>query len=56
MEVHWESRTMCNTETSKVISRTDPMIRALAIITATMINGEMEGWMEGHTINYRMAS
>jgi hypothetical protein len=29
---------------------------ALAIITATMINGEMEGWMAGHTINYRMAS
>jgi hypothetical protein len=26
MEVHRESRTMCNTETSKVISRTDPMI------------------------------
>jgi len=29
---------------------------ALAIITATMINGEMEGWMAGHTISYRMAS
>ena len=29
---------------------------ALAIITATMINGEMEGWMTEHTINYRMAS
>ena len=29
---------------------------ALAIITATMINGEMEGWIAGHTINYRMAS
>ena len=28
MEVHRESRTMCNTETSKVISRTDPMIPA----------------------------
>lgn len=28
---------------------------ALAIITATMINGEMEGWMDGHTISYRMA-
>ena len=27
MELHRESRTMCNTETSKVISRTDPMIR-----------------------------
>ena len=26
MEVHRELRTMCNTETSKVISRTDPMI------------------------------
>jgi hypothetical protein len=26
MEVNRESRTMCNTETSKVISRTDPMI------------------------------
>ena len=26
MEVHRESRTMCNTETSKVISRTDPVI------------------------------
>jgi hypothetical protein len=29
---------------------------ALAVITATMINGEMEGWMAGHTISYRMAS
>ena len=29
MEVHRESRTMCNTETSKVISRTDPVIRAI---------------------------
>ena len=29
---------------------------ALAIITATMINGEMERWMTEHTINYRMAS
>ena len=26
MEVHRESRTMCNTETSKVISRTDPVM------------------------------
>ena len=26
MEVNRESRTMCNTETSKVISRTDPVI------------------------------
>ena len=26
MEVHRKSRMMCNTETSKVISRTDPMI------------------------------
>ena len=26
MEVHRGSRTMCNTETSKVISRTDPVI------------------------------
>jgi hypothetical protein len=29
MEVHRESRTTCNTETSKVISRTDPMILTL---------------------------
>ena len=27
MEVHRGSRTMCNTETSKVISRTDPVIQ-----------------------------
>ena len=27
MEVHRGSGTMCNTKTSKVISRTDPMIR-----------------------------
>ena len=26
MEVHRESRTMCNSETSKMIRRTDPMI------------------------------
>lgn len=29
---------------------------ALAIITATMINGEMEGWLKEHRISYRMAS
>ena len=29
---------------------------ALAIITATMINGEMEGWMTERKISYRMAS
>lgn len=29
---------------------------ALAVITATMINGEMEGWMTKHRICYRMAS
>ena len=29
---------------------------ALAIITATMINGEMDGWIAGHRIEYRMAS
>jgi predicted aldo/keto reductase-like oxidoreductase len=29
MEVHRESRTMCNTETSKVISRTDPVMEPL---------------------------
>ena len=29
MEVHRESRTMCNTETSKVISRTDPVMDSL---------------------------
>ena len=28
---------------------------ALAIIAATMINGEMKGWMTGHRIEYRMA-
>ena len=29
---------------------------ALAIITATIINGEMKGWMAEHRIGYRMAS
>ena len=29
---------------------------ALAVITATMINGEMKGWMTEHRISYRMAS
>ena len=29
---------------------------ALAIITTTMINGEMEGWMTERKISYRMAS
>ena len=29
---------------------------ALAVITATMINGEMEGWMTKRRIDYRMAS
>ena len=29
---------------------------ALAIITATMMNGEMEGWMTERRISYRMAS
>ena len=33
MEVHRESRTMCNTETSKVISRTDPMISFKAVLS-----------------------
>ena len=28
---------------------------ALAIITTTMINGEMEGWMTERKISYRMA-
>ena len=29
---------------------------ALAVITATMINGELDGWMTKHRIDYRMAS
>ena len=29
---------------------------ALAVITATMINGELKEWMTNHRINYRMAS
>ena len=29
---------------------------ALAVITATIINGEMEGWMTMHRIGFRMAS
>ena len=29
---------------------------ALAVITATMINGELDGWITKHRISYRMAS
>ena len=29
---------------------------ALAVITATIINGELKEWMTNHRINYRMAS
>ena len=29
---------------------------ALAVISATMINGELKGWMTEHRISYRMAS
>ena len=29
---------------------------ALAVITATMINGELDGWITKHKIDYRMAS
>ena len=37
MEVHRESRTMCNTETSKVISRTDPvMVLFEKVLTGTV--------------------
>jgi hypothetical protein len=39
MEVHRESRTMCNTETSKVISRTDPVMEKLLfekVLTGTV--------------------
>ena len=34
MEVHRELRTMCNTETSKVISRTDPVILKVVVVVA----------------------
>jgi hypothetical protein len=29
---------------------------ALAVITVTVINGELDGWITKHRIDYRMAS
>jgi len=37
MEVHRESRTMCNTETSKVISRTDPVMEDVVCRGGSMV-------------------
>ena len=54
MEVRWGSGTMCNTKTSKVISRTDPMILQQTQLIAYADNDAQRLTDEGQDLVYEV--